>query len=339
MRYTLLELTQLILSSMDGDEISAIADTVESVQVTTLLKNVFYDMATELDLPEHETLFELVASGDSEKPTLMTLPSDVTKMAWIKYDKKDADDTYNDWTTVDFMPLQTFIDMQNSLAGSANSSRSTVTATAGATDTINWTAHGLSNNRILNFTTTGTLPDPLVIATDYYVINKTADTFQISTTLAGTAVDLTDTGSGTHTAFTVLSNIGIMNVTGNSDETHEFNYRDDVMPDFFTTFDDHQLIFNSYDKSIDSTLQASKTMCSGAVYPIFTISDSFAPDLDPTQFAYFIQKAKVRAHFELRQLPHAEAANEARRQQIALQRQKRRTSKLTGLEQTVRYGR
>jgi hypothetical protein len=103
MRYTLLELTQLILSSMDSDEVNSITDTVESVQVTTILKNVFYDMATELDLPEHETLFELTASGDNTKPAIMTIPTDVTKLTSIKYDNAATADTYVDWKDVTFI--------------------------------------------------------------------------------------------------------------------------------------------------------------------------------------------------------------------------------------------
>ena len=55
----------------------------------------------------------------------------------------------------------------------------------------------------IRFTTTGTLPDPLVIDTTYYAIRVDAVTIKVATTLinanAGTAIDLTDTGSGTHT--------------------------------------------------------------------------------------------------------------------------------------------
>lgn len=254
MRYTLLELTQLMLSSMDGDEIDSITDTVESVQVTTILKNVFYDMATELDLPEHETLFELTASGDNAIPCLMTIPTDVTKLDWVKYDNQLTADNFTNWVDVAFMDFRDFVEMQNNLRYET-------------------------------------------------------------------------------------SNVGTQTITANG-ESHQFIYRTNEWPSFYTTFDDYNLIFNSiYSIEDSTTLAAAKTMCQGAVYPVFTISDSFAPDLDPTQFSYFIQKAKVRAHFEMKQVPHAEAASEARRQLIAMQKQQRRTAKLTGLDQTVRYGR
>ena len=253
MRYTLLELTQLILSSLDGDEVNSVSDTVESVQVTAILKNVFYDMATELDLPEHETLFELVASGDNDIPAMMTIPADVTKLNWIKYDNKASADTYKDWKEVTFIGLQDMISRSMSLREET-------------------------------------------------------------------------------------SNVGSQIITANG-ESHEFLFRTNEQPTVYTTFDDEQLIFNSYNTTEDTTLQAAKTMCHGAVYPVFTIADTFAPDLDPTQFAYFIQKAKVRAHFELRQLQHAEAAGEARRQKIGIQRKQRRTEDGTALQRVQRYGR
>lgn len=77
----------------------------------------------------------------------------------------------------------------------------TFTATA-ATDLITSTAHGLVNNRRIHLFTTGTLPAGLLTDTSYYVVNVTTDTFQVSLTPGGTAVDITDTGSGTHTFTT-----------------------------------------------------------------------------------------------------------------------------------------
>ena len=66
---------------------------------------------------------------------------------------------------------------------------------------LNLVAHGFEAGDILRFFTTATLPAPLVANTDYYVIaaGLTADAFSVATTLAGSAVDITDTGTGTHT--------------------------------------------------------------------------------------------------------------------------------------------
>ena len=74
----------------------------------------------------------------------------------------------------------------------------TVTA---LTDLVNLTAHGFEAGDILRLFSTSALPAPLAANTDYYVIaaGLTADVFSVSTTLAGAAVDITDTGTGTHT--------------------------------------------------------------------------------------------------------------------------------------------
>lgn len=65
-------------------------------------------------------------------------------------------------------------------------------------DTITSTAHGLSNGTIVHLRTGGTLPDPLAVDTDYFVVGATTDTFQLSLTEGGAAIDLTDVGTGTH---------------------------------------------------------------------------------------------------------------------------------------------
>ena len=74
------------------------------------------------------------------------------------------------------------------------------TCTANAsTEYITSAGHGLSDGDLVKFSTTNTLPAGLSVNTAYFVINKTTDTFQVSLTSGGTAVDITDTGTGTHT--------------------------------------------------------------------------------------------------------------------------------------------
>ena len=60
----------------------------------------------------------------------------------------------------------------------------------------------------IRFTTTNTLPAPLALATTYYAIRVNATTIKVATTLAnaeaGTAINLTDVGIGTHTVTIYL---------------------------------------------------------------------------------------------------------------------------------------
>jgi hypothetical protein len=67
-------------------------------------------------------------------------------------------------------------------------------------DTINDVSHGRVNTDSVRFSvsTGGTLPAPLTTGT-WYIINKTNDTFQVSATPGGAAVDITTAGTGTFT--------------------------------------------------------------------------------------------------------------------------------------------
>jgi len=88
----------------------------------------------------------------------------------------------------------------------------TFTADAG-TDVITWTSTTNRPSNILTgtrvqLTTTTTLPAGLALATNYYVIRVTDSTCKLATTyanaVAGTAIDITSTGTGTHTMSRLL---------------------------------------------------------------------------------------------------------------------------------------
>lgn len=115
MKSTLLELTQEILSSLDSDEINSITDTTEALQVVAIVKRCYFDIASKMELPEHFSLFELTASGDNTKPTLMYLPSDVLNVLWIKYDKIGDGETASRILPVAYMAPEQFFEQMYSL--------------------------------------------------------------------------------------------------------------------------------------------------------------------------------------------------------------------------------
>lgn len=73
----------------------------------------------------------------------------------------------------------------------------TATVDAG-TDVFTSTAHGLNDDEAIVWTTTDTLPAGLSANTPYFVRDSTTNTFKVSATKGGSAVDITDTGTGTH---------------------------------------------------------------------------------------------------------------------------------------------
>jgi len=94
------------------------------------------------------------------------------------------------------------------------------------TSTANIPSNILTGTRV-RLTTTTTLPAGLALATDYYVIKVTDSTFKLATTyanaVAGTAINITDAGTGTHTMSRLLprytNGAGVQAIFFNSNAT------------------------------------------------------------------------------------------------------------------------
>lgn len=83
-----------------------------------------------------------------------------------------------------------------------NTATSSYTFTANPTTNVITTAaaHGLALGDILRLTTTGTLPAPLALNTDYVVVGRpAADQLLLGLTPGGASIDITSAGTGTHT--------------------------------------------------------------------------------------------------------------------------------------------
>lgn len=80
----------------------------------------------------------------------------------------------------------------------------TITTDFATDDRVDLTAHGMQTaDGPFQFTTTTTLPAGLSVATDYWAIRVSDNEFEVATSIAnaiaGTQVDITDNGTGTHT--------------------------------------------------------------------------------------------------------------------------------------------
>ena len=258
MIYTVLKLVQSILNDMDSDEVDSISDTTESLQVASILQDVYYECCVDLNIPSHESIIQLVASGDVTKPCLMTVPAaHVNKINWIKYDNKLSAETYVNYVDICWKPFVNFLMDQQALRNDAS-------------------------------------------------------------------------GVGQQIITPTNSQGGVFKV----------QYRTDKMPQFWTSPDDHTIVFDSFLNTEDSTLQTSKTMCSAHIYPDFVQNDTFVPIMEPAQFPYFLNKAKVRAFATLKQITNQDAAAEARRQKIVQQRsEKTLTTQPAIFSAASRFGR
>lgn len=94
------------------------------------------------------------------------------------------------------------------------------------TSTANVPSNILTGTRV-RLTTTTTLPAGLALATDYYVIRVSDTTFKLATSyanaVAGTAINITDAGTGTHTVSWLLprytNGAGLQAIMFNSNAT------------------------------------------------------------------------------------------------------------------------
>jgi len=85
MKPTLLEIVQDLLSDMDADEVNSLGDTLEAMQVATVIRNIYRSIVEEYDLQAIEKAFQLTASGDNTLPTHMTVPSAIFDVTLVRY--------------------------------------------------------------------------------------------------------------------------------------------------------------------------------------------------------------------------------------------------------------
>lgn len=131
MKYTLLDLVQTVLSSMDSDEVNSITDTVEAQQVAKVVRTAYYDIVTRDNLPEHFTLVTLDPSNDLTKPVIMYLPDEVSQLLWLKYDCHTVSDTRLTRRNMQYQDLQTFLDRMDML-NTSDTNVASFTHTVGA---------------------------------------------------------------------------------------------------------------------------------------------------------------------------------------------------------------
>lgn len=156
MKYTLLELTQNILSRLDSDEVDSISDTVEATQVARIVRNTYFNILTRSNLPEHKKLVQLTSSGSSLQPVLMIRPDNVQKIDWVKYNVRLATDLIDRFDYVTILPLTQFLEMTDGLDSSDTSVDTMV---------LNGITFTFSNNMKPTFCT---IVDDLYIVFDSY---------------------------------------------------------------------------------------------------------------------------------------------------------------------------
>lgn len=86
----------------------------------------------------------------------------------------------------------------------ASAYTSTVTITIASPAVITQSNHGFMTNDVIKFSTTGALPTGLTAGTSYYVIYLTANTFSVSLTRNGAAINTSGSQSGVHSVVSAI---------------------------------------------------------------------------------------------------------------------------------------
>lgn len=110
-------------------------------------------------------------------------------------------------------------------------------------------------------------------------------------------------------------------------------------PEFWTTFDDNYVVFDSYLSTLDTTLQASKSVAFGQKSPTWTGGDDFVPDLDDTLFPFLLAESKSTCFFNLKQTANSKIDKQARDQKYRSQNDKHRLRSINFRNVGPNYGR
>lgn len=113
----------------------------------------------------------------------------------------------------------------------------------------------------------------------------------------------------------------LSNVTQITDSTGvKYSIRNDRPPEYWTSFDDNLIVFSSYDSTVDTTMQGSKSQCRGIVEPSWSAIDGFTPDLPAEAFPLLLAESKSTAFLLLKQVANEKAEQRSQRQQRRLSR-------------------
>lgn len=236
-KMTLLELTQDILNDLNSDEVNSIDDTSESAQVAQIIKSTYFSLIDGRNWPHTQKLVQILPSGSSQIPTIMTLQDVIKEISFVNYNKaKISDGSRLRYEEVKYLEQEDFLRYCNNRDNTA------------------------ANNALMI--------DP----------------------------------------YSGIS----------------FTIRNDTAPTYYSSYDDVHLIFDSYDKQMDSTLQQSKVQVYAYVIPEWVHQDTAYPFLPDDAFTYLLEEAKSRASFKIRQQPDQKAEQESQRQKKWLARRDRR---------------
>lgn len=119
-KYSLLDMVQLILNDMDGDNVNSIDDTTESMQVAQIVKQNYNTMLSVGDWPHLKKFGKLRSANDLSRPTHMRLPKDTYETISINYNAAKQTDDNLRYRRVEYVAPEEFVRRINGRPSSNN---------------------------------------------------------------------------------------------------------------------------------------------------------------------------------------------------------------------------
>jgi len=229
---TLLEMTQNILNSLDGEEVDSIGNTVESLQIAEEIRNTYYEYFNNIQSPFRERLIKFDAVQDPvAHPNVLRVQDSVDEFYWIKYNVQ----------TVDKPKYKEL--------------------------------------RYCN-------PKDFIEYLVQHVNSKSMENLAL--------VEDIDTGAS-------------------------YYIKTNQEPEFWTTFDNKHIVVDSYNSSLDDTLQQSKLLAWASVIEKFKLEDSYTPPLEDHLFPMLLAEAKSAVWINYKGIPNSKEEQRSRRQKVTNQ--------------------
>lgn len=346
-KQTLLSMVQTVLSSIDGDEVDTISQTVESQQVALIIQACFNDIIDRAELKTLKQLFQLT-SATLQLPTLMTMPSEtqnIINLDWLQYDKRLSTAPtglttfigYISGTTLTVVSIESVtegseeIDDYDFVAAPENITIGSIVYGGSITDTNNLTLSDTLVEGQLSGTAGG-------VGTYTVSISQTVGSSGSPATFTETYnvpdwefVDYLPTEQFFHltNSYDVSEgDVASVPYTNPNGQTFNITYKNDIAPTWFTTLDDNTLLFDSFDNTVDTAgLVGTKTYSYGELGVVFSLTDTYVPPLEDHQFSLLLQNSIARAWVELKQQQNPKAEQSERRQWVHLQKTRRTVPK------------
>lgn len=362
MKYNVLQMTQSILSAMGSDEVNSISDTTESLQVAEIIRQTYFNMMSKYNLPENNQLIQLTGSGEVGQPVLMFVPGGISRISWVKYfntnpssgQTVDQFGSYSHAVNTDIIPSDPAWTTTSTTSNAIGIGVKTFTVGAGLTIDADdmFVASSSNGANAIYGNVVSYVGTTLVVNSTSFVGSGTYTSWNIYENIGQFGPGYKDVKLISFESFLEMTqrlnptddNVESFTLSFNNQASGDLNsftfyYRSDLQPQYCAVLSDYYVIFDSYDATQDSTLQGAKTMCLGWVLPTFELTDTFVPALNDGIFPLLLNEAKSLAFIELKQVTHAKAEQEVKRQISALQKFKAVVKRPTDFDQLANYGR